>query len=79
MIDRQVIRENEHFRLERIAEGIYAAINTVKGGAMSNAGIVDLGGETLVFDAFVGRAAARELRSAAEDPVSYTHLTLPTN
>ena len=67
MIDRQVIRENEHFRLERIAEGIYAAINTVKGGAMSNAGIVDLGGETAVFDAFVSRAAARALRSAAED------------
>jgi cyclase len=33
---------------------------------MGNAGIVDLGDRTLVFDPFLTRAAARELRSAAE-------------
>ena len=67
MTDRQVVTENEHFRLERLAEGIYAAIAERTGGAMSNAGIVDLGDETLVFDAFVTRAAARALRAAAEE------------
>ena len=63
----KVVLENEHFRLEKLAEGIYAAIATLEGGAMSNAGIVDLGDETLVFDAFLTRAAAKELRAAAEE------------
>jgi len=66
MSDRDTILENEHFRLERLAEGVYAAIKTLEGGAMGNAGIVDLGGETVVFDAFLTRAAATELRTAAE-------------
>ena len=61
-----VVLENEHFRLDELAEGIYVAIATLEGGAMSNAGIVDLGDETLVFDAFLTRAAAKELRDAAE-------------
>ncbi len=67
MTNRRVVAENEHFRVERLADGIYAAIAARKGGAMSNAGIVDLGDETLVFDAFVTRAAARALRAAAEE------------
>lgn len=66
MTDRDVVLENEHFRLERLADGVFAAVNTVEGGAMSNAGIIDLGGETVVFDAFVTRAAASELRVVAE-------------
>jgi len=65
MTDRETVLENDHFRLERLADGIYAAINTLEGGAMSNAGIVDLGDETLVFDAFLTRAAAAELCAAA--------------
>ncbi len=67
MTDREVVLENEHFRVERLADGIYAAISAVKGGAMSNAGIVDLGDETLVLDAFLTRVAAAELRGAAEE------------
>ena len=59
------ILENEHFRLIQVAGGIYAAIATLRGGAMSNAGIVDLGDETIVFDAFLTRAAAAALRAAA--------------
>jgi cyclase len=65
MHESRVVSKNEHFRLERLADGIYAAIGTDDGGAMSNAGIVDLGDETLVFDAFLTRAAAGPLRSAA--------------
>ncbi len=67
MTDRDIVLENEHFRLERLADGVFAAIKTVQGGAMSNAGIVDLGDETLVFDAFLTRVAATELRAAAEE------------
>ena len=63
----KLVLENEHFRLERLADGVFAAIATLEGGAMSNAGIVDLGDETLVFDAFLTRAAAKALRAAAEE------------
>ena len=67
MTDRKAVLEDEHFWVERLADGIYAAIGTLEGGAMGNAGIVDLGDETLVFDAFLTRAAATELRAAAEE------------
>ncbi|MFC2079584.1 MBL fold metallo-hydrolase [Candidatus Bipolaricaulota bacterium] len=67
MTNSRIVVENEHFRLEQLAEGIYAAVNTLEGAAMSNAGIIDLGDETLVFDAFLTRAAASTLRQAAED------------
>ena len=63
----KVVLENEHFRLESLTDGIYAAIATLEGGAMGNAGIVDLGDETLVFDAFLSRAAAKELRDTSEE------------
>ncbi len=65
MTDRGTVLENEHFRVERLADGLFAVLNTLEGGAMSNAGIVDLGDETLVFDALLTRAAAAELRKAA--------------
>ncbi|MGH2486968.1 MAG: MBL fold metallo-hydrolase, partial [Ktedonobacterales bacterium] len=35
-------------------------------GALGNAGIIDLGGVTLVFDTMMTFAAARDLRAAAE-------------
>jgi cyclase len=54
------------FTLERIGDGVYAAIATAGQGAMGNAGIVDIGGATLVFDTMLSLAAARDLRSAAE-------------
>jgi cyclase len=63
----KTVLEDEHFRLDRLADGIYAAIATLEGGAMGNAGIVDLGDQTLVFDTFLTRAAAAELRAAAEE------------
>lgn len=67
MPTRKAALENEHFRIERLADGVYAAMGTLKGGAGSNAGFVDLGDETLVFDAFITRAAAAALRAAAEE------------
>jgi hypothetical protein len=53
-------------KIERVHEGVYAAIAEEDGVAVGNAGFVDLGGETLVFDTHVSLAAARELRAAAE-------------
>jgi cyclase len=57
---------SEHFELERLADGVYAAIATVDGAAYGNAGIVDLGEQTLVFDTFDSPRAADDLRVAAE-------------
>jgi len=55
-----------HFRLEQIATGVYAAISRTGGAAHSNAGIIDLGDRTLIFDTLGTPKAAEELRVAAE-------------
>jgi cyclase len=57
---------SKHFHLEQLAEGVYAAIATVEGGAVCNAGIIDLGDQLLIFDTFLTPQAARDLRAAAE-------------
>jgi cyclase len=57
---------SRHFRLEQLSEGVYAAIHTAGGWAQSNAGIIDLGDRTLVYDTFISQEAARDLRDAAE-------------
>jgi cyclase len=56
----------KHFELEEVHDGFHAAIVTPDGEAVGNAGFVDLGGSTLVFDTTFSRAAARDLRAAAE-------------
>ncbi len=58
--------ESKHFHLQQIADGIYAALYTNGGWATSNAGIVDLGDRTLIFDTFLTPRAAADLRAAAE-------------
>lgn len=57
---------SEHFQLERLADGVYAAIDIEGQAAHSNAGIVDLGDRTLIFDTFLTPTAAEDLRAAAE-------------
>ncbi|HEY8324080.1 MAG TPA: MBL fold metallo-hydrolase [Ktedonobacterales bacterium] len=54
------------FRLEQLGEGVYHAIATPGSGSLGNAGIIDLGGQTLIFDTMMTSAAARDLRAAAE-------------
>jgi glyoxylase-like metal-dependent hydrolase (beta-lactamase superfamily II) len=54
-----------HFRLEQVADGAWAAIALPDRGAVGNAGLVDLGGETLVFDTFFTPLAARGLLDEA--------------
>lgn len=57
---------SRHFRLQQLAEGVYAAIHVDGGVAIGNAGIVDLGGRTLVFDCMFTPQAGEDLRIAAE-------------
>lgn len=59
--------DSKYFRLEALADGVYAAIaKPDEGGESSNAGIVDLGEFVLVFDAFTLPQAARDLLTAAD-------------
>jgi cyclase len=69
------MQENPFFRVEVVAEGVYAALAKAGQGAIANAAIVDLGDQTLLFDTFASPAAATALRHAAEHltgrPVTY--------
>jgi len=71
----QELPTSEHFELHQLAEGVYAAIAIEGGAAFSNAGVVDLGSRTLIFDTFENPKAAIDLRAAAEQltrrPASY--------
>ena len=58
--------DSKHFRLQQLVEGVYAAIHREGGGAIGNAGIVDLGDRTLVYDTFIAPQPAEDLRAAAE-------------
>jgi len=58
---------SRHFRLAPLAGGVYAAIHASGGWAISNAGIIDLGDRTLVFDTFLTPHAAQDLRAVAEE------------
>src|SRR5512137_3063529 len=59
--------ESRHYKLEKLADGIYAAIHNTQGGyAICNAGIIDLGDKTVVIDPFISPAAARDLKQHAE-------------
>ncbi len=60
------IPTSRHFRLEPLASGVYAAIHQEGGWAIGNAGIIDLGDQTVIFDTFLGREATNDLKAAAE-------------
>lgn len=64
--DMSTLPTSEHFTLEEVAEGVYAAIAIRGKAAFSNAGIIDLGGHTVVFDTFETSFAAQDLREVAE-------------
>ena len=61
-----VLSPSPHFQLQQIVDGVYAAIALESGAAISNAGIVDIGDRTLVYDTFLTPKAATDLRLAAE-------------
>lgn len=56
---------SEHFKLTQLADGVYAAVAFEGSAARSNAGIIDLGEQTLIFDTFDSPLAAEDLRAAA--------------
>ncbi|MBN1641802.1 MAG: MBL fold metallo-hydrolase [Anaerolineae bacterium] len=59
-------RPHTHYDLQPLAAGVWAALAQPGGVAHANAGIVDLGAHTLIFDAAPSSEAAGELRTAAE-------------
>ncbi len=60
------VRPSANFTIQPLAPGVWAAIhNNHFGRAICNAGIIDLGDKTLVFDPFMTPAAAQELKETA--------------
>lgn len=57
---------SRHFKIEEIRDGVYTIIHVDGGAAISNAGIVDLGDRTLIFDTLFSPLAAEEMRIAVE-------------
>lgn len=57
---------SKHFSLEKISEGVFAAIAKDGSGSVGNAGFIDLGGQTIIFDTFNTPQAAEDLKRAAE-------------
>jgi len=57
---------SKHFQLDQIGKGIYAAIAKDGGGAVGNAGFVDLGDKIIVFDTFNTQQASEDLKFVAE-------------
>lgn len=59
--------KSKHYTLERLADGVYAAVHNDDGGySICNAGIIDLGDRTIVIDPFISPIAARDLEKHAE-------------
>lgn len=64
---RNIVINSPHFELQELAQGVFAAIHKDGGGAIGNAGIIDLGDRALVFDTFISPLAAEDLRTAAKE------------
>jgi cyclase len=62
--------ESKHFQIERLADGVYAAVASEQGYASCNSGIIDIGDRTILFDTFLTPEAARDLLKAAEQLTS---------
>ncbi len=53
------IPESKHFQLQRLADGVYAAVASERGYAICNAGIIDAGDKTVIFDTFLSPDPAK--------------------
>ncbi|HNQ00599.1 MAG TPA: MBL fold metallo-hydrolase, partial [Bacteroidia bacterium] len=58
--------ESKHFTIQKLSEGVFAAIARNGGYAICNAGIIGLGDATLIFDPFMTPEAAQDLRTISE-------------
>ncbi len=66
--DGNIIKKySEYFSLQEVGQGIYAAIAVEGLGAMGNAGIIDMGNFTVIFDTFNIQQAAEDLKQASEE------------
>ncbi len=60
------VLDSRHYNWEQLADGVLAAIMKEEGShASSNAGIIDLGDQTIVFDSSNSPAAGRDLLATA--------------
>jgi cyclase len=57
----------DHVTIEPVADGVWAALHRAGGWAVGNAGIVDLGGATLLFDACLTPQAFAEVVAASRE------------
>jgi glyoxylase-like metal-dependent hydrolase (beta-lactamase superfamily II) len=57
---------SRYFTVQRVGESAWAAIAIPGTGSMGNAGVIDLGDLTVIFDTTLSLAAARDLRVVAE-------------
>jgi glyoxylase-like metal-dependent hydrolase (beta-lactamase superfamily II) len=62
-----LVKETKFFNLHEIAQGVYAAIENASKQAGSNAGFVDMGDYTIVFDSLLDIEAAADLKKVAEE------------
>ena len=60
------IPKSKHFQLQRLADGVYTAVASEGGYAICNAGIVNTGDRTVVFDTFISPDPAEDLLRAAK-------------
>jgi cyclase len=59
------LSESRHFVLHPLSAGVCAAIAENGGSAICNSGIIDLGGQLIIFDTFLTPQAALDLRRSA--------------
>ncbi|MBS4538923.1 MBL fold metallo-hydrolase [Clostridium sp. D2Q-11] len=62
---KEVNFKSEYFNIIEIAEGVYAVLEKGIGKTGSNAGIIDLGKHTVIFDTFLNMDAAKDLKKAS--------------
>jgi cyclase len=62
--------KSKHFQIKQLASGVYAAIASEQGYASCNAGIIEIGDRTIIFDTFLTPEAARDLPKVAEQLTS---------
>lgn len=61
------MNSSNHFQLSQLAPGVFAAVCGQRGAGIGNAGLVDLGDRTLVFDTFLTPRAAADLLAISLD------------
>ena len=64
---------SQNFNLVKLADGVYACIHQLGGKAICNAGIIDTGDGTIIFDTFLSPDAASEISDLVNVVNSHWH------